>query len=180
MRKINLIGISGKKGHGKDTLAKIINSISISNNAKSFEIRSFAYKLKEAVASNWGIKDSSVFEERWFKDSMHPYLNITWRQLLQQYGEKMREIDPDYWVKALFKDFKYIPWLISDVRYVNEAEHIRNIGGIIIRINRNLEEQKDNHLSENDLDNYDFDYVIDNNEHLDSLTVKVKNLFKEI
>lgn len=63
--------------------------------------------------------------------------------------------DNDIWINTLFNqykpiyrdprvesvqgfgtDMKYPNWIITDVRYKNEAEIIKNKGGILIRINR--------------------------------------------
>lgn len=90
-------------------------------------------------------------------------------------------------------------WIITDVRFPNEAQAIKDRGGIIIRVNRDFiqtklkdgqtlivergiltgEEHlqlKTPHLSETALDDYDFDYVIDNNSTIEELIEKVKKL----
>ena len=64
--------------------------------------------------------------------------------------------DSDIWINTLFNqykpstkiyeqykqiEYKYLPnWIITDVRYRNEAEYIKNKGGILIRINRWVDE----------------------------------------
>lgn len=76
---------------------------------------------------------------------------------------------------------KKIPnWVITDVRYPNEAEAIKNLGGILIRIDRNTE-FIDNHISETALDDYNgWDYVIDNNGTFASLFNQVKEIYGKI
>lgn len=77
---------------------------------------------------------------------------LTPRRLLQLLGTECgREIiHPNIWVNALMKDYvpektymghgdytEYEPsWIITDVRFPNEAEAIKSKGGIILRINR--------------------------------------------
>ena len=68
-------------------------------------------------------------------------------------------------------------WIITDVRYKNEAEAIKSLGGILIKVDRETG-YKDNHISETALDDYqDWDYVIDNNGTLEELIDKVKELY---
>lgn len=75
------------------------------------------------------------------------------------------------------KFFKSLPnWIISDVRFPNEAEAIKDRNGILIRVNRSIELES-MHESEKALDNYnDWDYVIDNNGTIEDLIEKVKEI----
>ena len=84
-------------------------------------------------------------------------------------------------------EYDYPNWIITDVRFPNEAQAIKDRGGIVIRVNReesvlykgvkHVKGLKSiNHPSETSLDNYDFDHVIDNNGTIDELIGKVKQL----
>jgi hypothetical protein len=57
------------------------------------------------------------------------------RPLLVEYGRTARRIKPDYWIDRLA-----IPGtgdvVCTDCRYMNEAKHLRSLGGIIIRVTR--------------------------------------------
>jgi len=56
------------------------------------------------------------------------------RPVYVEHGRAMRAIDPDYWVKRIV-----IPdgdCVVTDVRYVNEVDHIYRLGGIVIRVIR--------------------------------------------
>ena len=144
---------------------------------------------------------------------------ITVRQLLQKVGtDAMRDvIHENVWVNALFADYKklkikvfdrnfdeythienYPNWIITDVRFPNELQAIKNRGGISIRVNRDLPCEickltkterrgkqcfeitcpngRPNHPSETALDNAEFDYVIENNESIENLIEKVKQI----
>ena len=127
---------------------------------------------------------------KYFKKNL---VKTTPRLMLQKIGtEGMREIiHNDTWVNALFADYKkvmrtnanrqpelfnYPNWIITDVRFPNEAQAIKDRGGIVIRVNRNSD-IIDNHLSETALDNFKgFDHVIDNNGDISSLIEKIKQL----
>ena len=142
---------------------------------------------------------------------------LTPRMLLQQIGTDVcRNIHPNMWVNATMRDYQitaepeiivstgdvdercgkfpsYPNWIITDVRFPNEYDAIKQRGGIIIRVNRFSKTQKvrvkarrggyinpdgptDQHPSETSLDNHEFDYVIDNNGTIDDLIVKVKDI----
>ena len=62
------------------------------------------------------------------------------RTLLQKIGEKLREIDPDIWVKFTFNKAKNInKVVISDCRRLNEYEYAIKNGFVPIRIHAKLE-----------------------------------------
>jgi hypothetical protein len=131
-------------------------------------------------------------------------IKLTPRLLLQLLGTEggRRVIHPNIWVNALFADYrklneilsvdsivlqgldgqKYPDWVITDVRFHNEANRVKEMGGILIRLERNIETSAGNlHESETALDNYQFQYVINNNDTtLEELFYKVKNLLYTI
>ena len=127
-------------------------------------------------------------------------IKLTPRKLLQLLGTDCgREIiHPNIWVNALFADYKsgyveqgvgwveteddYPNWIITDVRFPNEAKAIKDRGGIVIRVNRlDVDKFTANfpqtlHPSETALDDYEFDRVIDNNGSMEELIEKVNKL----
>ena len=133
-------------------------------------------------------------------------IKLTPRKLLQLLGTECGRqiIHPNIWVNALFADYKpkNAPyntmadlledrhhgllnnpnWIITDVRFPNEAQAIKDRGGIVIRVNRlDVDKFTDNfpqtlHPSETALDGYEFDHVIDNNGSIKELVEKVKQL----
>ena len=125
---------------------------------------------------------------------------MTPRLMLQLLGtEAGRQIiHPNIWVNALFADYyegevlakasgfnlETDPsnWIITDVRFPNEAQVIKDRGGILIRIYRNndlLDSSNPTHASEVALDNWkEWDYVIDNNDSIEQLIEKTKEILK--
>lgn len=96
---------------------------------------------------------------------------MTAREVMQYIGTDIfRSIKKDVWVKSTINKIrKDIPNLsiITDCRFPNEVDIIKNNGGKVIRLTRNPFDS--DHLSETILDekNYDwnnFDYVIDNKD----------------
>lgn len=206
-----IIGISGKKQSGKNSVGWIINFLDIYYNKLdwealckredipqekwiynvwkspyrfeyNFELKSFASNVKEIASLLIGRENIESWEKSEFKDSINPIFNITNREILQKIGEGLRkEINPDVWIKALFSTYtEKSNWIITDVRYKNEADYIKEKGGYLIRVNRDTG-YNDNHPSEIDLDNYSkFDFIIDNNDSEMELVKKVTEIYNKL
>tara|TARA_R110000737_G_scaffold64874_2_gene92605 strand:+ start:919 stop:1599 length:681 start_codon:yes stop_codon:yes gene_type:complete len=119
------------------------------------------------------------YEQNLHKNKVVNLVKLTPRKLLQLLGTECGRqiIHPNIWVNSLFADYKKDSnWIITDVRFTNEAQTIKDRGGIMIRINRPLYRLDDQHPSETALDNYNFDYVIENEGNIDELVQKIKQL----
>ena len=180
-----IIGISGKLGSGKDTVANLIKE-----NHPTFQNRAFAFKLKQIVSllTSCPIEDTMTQEG---KNTYVPEFELTIGEMLQQLGTNvLREgFDLNIWIKALMIEIDRQPgdYIITDCRFKNEAEAVKNAGGLLIRVNRPnnpIAENSNrdlNHPSETDLDDYTgFDIVINNDSDLNSLKSKVKELDSSI
>lgn len=141
-----LVGISGKKSVGKDTVGHWLEV------KHGFTRVSFAALLKkQAKRLGWtGRKDDKG------------------RKLLQDLGMIARVYDEDFWIDEVFREMLKIErktgqdkFTITDVRFKNEARRVKEEGGILVRITRPDEIKDDLHPSETELDTYNFDYVID-------------------
>jgi hypothetical protein len=191
-----IIGLGHKSQVGKDTFAKIFRILSINDTLTNkdiatiinfpvggeskWEIKKFADTLKDVVCLILGCTRSQL-EQDDFKKSKLPteWGDYTYRQVLQFVGTDLLRYQfcNDVWVNALMKF--YFPsrnWLISDVRFPNEAEAIKKQGGINIKINRTLAPIL-YHESELALNNYSFDYEIDNNGTIEDFVEQIK-IFK--
>jgi hypothetical protein len=126
----NLISISGSAGHGKDTVAKIIQwllrgsglcSIPLEDIAKDsrhldaflldssgFEIKKFAGKLKEIASILTGVPVHKWEDQEFKNEKMPEDWGMTYREFLQRLGtEAMRDgLHKDIWVNSLFSDYK--------------------------------------------------------------------------
>ncbi len=130
--------------------------------------------------------------------------NMTVRQLLQEFGTEVgRSIHPNFWINALFSEYKgyyspihdavdnaedaktfnkvkYPNWIITDMRFPNELKTVKDRGGITIRCNRGIYPNDSiniqAHPSETALDNATFDYTIDNSGSIEDLIEKVKEI----
>lgn len=134
---------------------------------------------------------------------------MTVRLFLQKLGtEAIRNgVHTNAWVNALMSEYKpnrvmksdgpaswyeegteFPNWIITDCRFPNEAQAIREKGGLVIRVNRGTANsvlrgdgmwvQQQGHPSETSLDDYTFDYVLDNSGDINHLIVEVEKMLK--
>ena len=137
-----------------------------------WEKHAFADKLKECASIILGVP-RFMFESGEFKESFTslPLSNkegepMTNREFLQYFGTEVgRSIDKDLWIKALMYSYgrdKESHWIIPDVRFPNEADAIRNAGGVLWKIEREGS-GAGNHISEKLIDDIMVDIIIENN-----------------
>jgi len=167
-----LIGISGKKRSGKDTVGAMVVEWLKEHGFDAAQV-AFADQLKEEVAEATGVnrRMQEMDKERW-------------RPILQWWGVEFRRhyFGQDYWLrkmveKLLVMDEEFA--VVTDVRFRNEADYIRASGGFVVRVERETGLQ-DGHVSELNLDGYDgFDYVLNNHKDIDSLELKVDRVLTD-
>ena len=122
---------------------------------------------------------------------------MTVRQFLQELGTDAcrNGLHPNTWVNALMADYKptnsmdragfFTPtdklpnWIITDTRFPNEAQAIKDAGGIVIRVDRPGVKAINAHPSETGLDDWDFDHKIWNGSDIVSLMFTVHNILKK-
>lgn len=130
-----LIGITGKAYCGKDTCAAHLWT----NHA--FTRIAFADPLKLAVQAAFGLTESQTWEPE-EKEEVIPYWGLSPRRMFQLFGnEAMKPLfGNEHWVKRwhvayqLLKDTDNV--VVPDVRFEFEAQKIRDLGGIIIHLQR--------------------------------------------
>ena len=134
------IAICGKMCSGKTTLANMIKRMD-----DRYTIYSFASKIKEVASDVLSMEDGT-------KD----------RTLLTGIGTKMREIDPEVWIKYVLKQTRgETHCLIDDLRYQNEYEVLAKEGWHIIQLNVSPHIQRQRlmkHYAQNYQDHLDNDY----------------------
>lgn len=155
-----IIGIAGKMQCGKTVTASYLADLCGGQRI------SFADALREEVSEKYRIPIEHMRSAELKRSLMVlcGFAFMTLRELLQWWGEDRRSANRDYWVDALMAtitdDGIYI---IDDVRYRNEAQRIRDTGGILVRIEPYTGYPINPgayHRSETDLDDWgDWDYV---------------------
>lgn len=155
---IQVIGLSGKAGSGKDYIAsRIITS----------KYGYVPFSISWHVKANLVSKGALTYEEAFITKPSHA------RHLLQQeatesgrhiHGEDMWLRAADSWMKTIYTSWGIKRFILPDVRFKNEVNYIKNMGGKVIRIiapNRiaqsPLSDEARRHYSEVALDDYPLD-----------------------
>ena len=125
-----LIGLGSKARIGKDYAAK-----QLADWCGSVERIAFADALKQDVAYLFGqhkLDYWSIEQEPELKEKIRP--------LLVEYGCTMRKFNENIWVDRALKgkNFTKDITLITDVRFPNEANRIKELGGYYIEIQTDL------------------------------------------
>ena len=127
-----IIGIMGKYGAGKDTVAGMICNY---HPSLDFKITGFADGVRAAYTALTCEEIDDYSQE--FKQR-HNHFGMTNRELLERIGEGMRKlVGDDVWIKRLQSHIhdggNYI---ITDVRYPNELEFLYRIGAKVFVVER--------------------------------------------
>lgn len=196
-----IIGICGLIGSGKGTVADTLVS------EHKFTKISFADKLKDGVSSVFGwdrkMLEGDTDESRNWREQEDSFWtaetgrSITPRLVLQEFGtDCMRNGFFDgIWVSLTKKHIIENPktnFVIPDVRFQNEVQMIKSIGGQVWRVSRGADpvwfrmyqdvgiEPTDVHRSEWDWANTAFDHNIYNEGTLDDLKSQVRGRLASI
>ncbi len=200
------IGFSGRIGSGKDTAAAIVQQLTPH---MTWEVKKFAGKLKQIASILTGIPaekfedrdfkngnlpslwDSIRTRSQFMSGHRVPF---PVREFLQKLGtDALRDkLHPEVWVNALFADYKKRVveiertttivdpnWLITDVRFPNEAKAIKDRGGIVIRMERG-EKASNEHISESALDGWAFDFTVSNTKTIEELKAPLSAILRHI
>lgn len=175
---MSIIGILGRKRVGKDTTADHLV------NKHNYTKLSLATPLKETCMTLFNLSEQDMIN----KDEIHEKWGVSPRTLLKYIGtdilrKDINKILPDikdnFWIKLCMDKCDTIPHpiVISDVRFQNEIDHIKQKGGIIIKIiNDNAIKEDD----ENQIDNLKGDYTIINETSYEHLYETLNNIIKNI
>jgi hypothetical protein len=168
-----IIGLVGNKRVGKDSCA---DYLCYTHNFKKF---SFATYLKQSLKILFDWDDSHFNDDN--KEKVDTYWDITPRQMCQDLGSFLRNFNKNFHINRLDKDIKKLNnanIVFSDIRYQNELDYVKSLGGIIIKIDRNtVKNEFSNHESETSIDNLNgIDSYIINNLSLDILYKNINNI----
>ena len=130
-----LIGIAGLKGSGKNTVCDIIKKLD-----NRFVDVAFADPVKAGVRAMFGTVNDTNPPFKFVdypKEKKHSFLGFSLRDAYEGIGHHFGRtlLNKDVWIKLIheridFKDFV----IITDVRYINEAQFINQEYGFVINV----------------------------------------------
>jgi hypothetical protein len=135
-----IFGIVGAIGSGKDTIGDYLIC------THNFKRIAFAGKVKDVAALVFGwdrdMLEGATKESRAWREEVCPYWKITPRSALQKIGTEMfrAHIDDAIWIKSVSKEVSKSEQniVITDCRFENEIQAIRDLGGRIIYVERGV------------------------------------------
>jgi hypothetical protein len=131
-----IIGISGKRGAGKDTLAGFLARNAAEFGLPLVEIVGFADPLRYILIEFFGADPELTYGTDEQKQTILPNSAMTYREGLCVIGKGFRDIDPDILtrlaMRKMIRDDR--TYVINDMRQERECEEIKRRGGLLIRI----------------------------------------------
>lgn len=175
MAQIKLIGLTGAIGAGKSTVANILYG------SYGFTELTFKNAMVHCLAHIFEV-DGQIFYDRELKEQPHAALfDRSPREVMQSFGTDWgrKMVHSDIWLRRVENKLVHFPrCVVSDVRFLNEAEMIKFNNGLIFHIKRknNPFAVATKHESEYGLLGGLIDGVIDNDGDLDGLRAAVADL----
>jgi len=166
--KPKIIGLSGKARSGKDTAAGMLEA---AFNAKTV---AFADPIRDAMRAIFGFNEAHFNGS--LKEVVVPWIGKSPRQLMQTLGTEWGRniVNNDLWrtlaarkIEQITDSFDHA--VVTDVRFENEAEMIRSMGGRVWHIVRDNIPTVSAHASERGIDVHAGDVIIYNNGTMEDL-----------
>lgn len=188
------IALTGKLRAGKSAVASYLSAdhgfeeVAFGNAMKYYADKIFAYSdvpaYKPEVITKYGVA--------WSKRNP--------RRLYQDFGQKLRELDPNIWIShaeavvQICEDKKSTAGIvISDLRQPNEYEWCKRNGFVIVRVSAPLEERvrraeiagdafelaQLEHETESYVDSFEVDFEIENVGDIHDLWAKVDEIIEK-
>ena len=145
-----LIGLVARKGAGKDTAAAVLSE-------RGYQNVKFAGALKDmlrTLLAYQGVDEATTerMVEGDLKETPTDYLSgQTPRYVMQTLGTEWGRdlIGTDFWVGTAIRKALGVTTVITDVRFPNELDAVRNAGGVVIGITADwIEKVEGEHESE--------------------------------
>jgi hypothetical protein len=188
--KTKVVLISGKKQHGKNTVANFLKDFASEKGYNVVEM-AFADPLKTVAQQLFRLTPRQIWNGH-EKETVDGRWGMTPREIMQKLGTEVgRSIHSEVWVRNLcyrIQEQKFDQTcpaptivLVTDTRFPNEVEVPKKILGNVVTVRVNRQGMPttafDNHPSETSLDDYSsWDFVIHNDTGLEDLKLDCKNL----
>ena len=183
-RHMKIVGISGKARTGKDTFAEyLVDNLGYTRISFAEPLKKCLYILNPWVKSNDGyttLRYQSIIDEYGEDNAKVTYKEV--RRLQQCFGtEVVRDnFGANFWVDLAFKriaDQKLQKVVIPDQRFHNEIAAVsQQTNHVLFKVISSRNTSSDTHVSEQDLPNYLFQEIIENNGSLDEYYSKIEEV----
>jgi len=177
-----IIAIAGLKGSGKNTVADIIQTLY--DEHVDFETIAFADPIRKQIEHIFSLDGSNKQYDSFKRSTMlfnvgYPgSQSIYSRRAVREIGMLMRSYDEDQFVRYVSTKIISNPnkcWIITDLRFPNELDFLISANALIVKVNRDVE--KDNHITEQGIDDKFCNYVFNNNGTKEELTLEIEQAF---
>lgn len=168
---VKLIGLHGVARSGKDTTGQILSGF------LGYQTYSLARPIKDVCNTLFGWDERHSDGE--LKEAVDPFWGVSPRYAYQTLGTEWGRnlICDDIWLRrAKMLLDKNGSLIITDVRFQNEADFVRNNNGVIIHIKRDDVTPVLQHSSEAGIDLRKEDVLLYNNSSIENLTKHIETL----
>lgn len=183
---MKIIGLSGYAQSGKDTGGHLlVEHYGFQRFAFADRMKEIAlaidpiidwYSLPGTTAGRPVRLDEIVTAVGWERAKQNDEV----RRLLQHIGTEAgrKYLGESVWVDATFRQMYEVhgKYVITDVRFPNEARTIHEHDGVLVRITRPGTEPANEHVSESALDDWPFDYTLDNSGDLNDFAEAIADM----
>lgn len=150
-----VIGLTGRAGAGKDTLAADLAAYGYRRVAFADPLKRAAYDTNPRVDTGSGSWSVQYLVDRLGWDGAKRYPEV--REYLQRFGVAMRDAVPGVWLAAAQHSIEAAlaageSVVVTDVRFEDEARMIRGLGGLVARVTRPGVAPVSDHVSETNVD----------------------------
>ena len=190
---MQIIGLCGNKKCGKDTFANYLVD------TEGYIKMAFADYIREALKILFDWDEDTFSQDQKEKDD--DYWGTSPRKMMQELGTEFlrqhcknmisqdfvlpngKSYQSTFHIKRLNKDIlnfykmnNDVKIIISDIRFQDEVDYVKQLGGTVIKVNRDIQKNEfSNHASENQIDNLkSIDIVLDNNQNLNHYIKKIR------
>lgn len=171
-----IIGLAGQARSGKDTIGEYLIG---RHQACTYAL---ADPIRRAASEMFGLPYSSFTGNNPNREVKNLFWGISPREMLQKLGtEAGRNVfGEDIWLKRAEQELINVSeiasnpfFVITDIRFENEAQWVRTAGGIIVHIHRDMEESVNSHVSEHGIKHDSSDLTVHNNGTIEELFRKM-------
>lgn len=172
-----VIALCGAAGCGKDTAGHHLK------NHHGYGLLKFAGPLKAGLCAMFGWLPEQLENGEWREREL-PSIGKSPRQLMQTLGTDWGRnlVHPDLWMLLARQRIEQARAMglsgvvFTDCRFANEAQLVKDMGGLVIRVVRGSAKPIASHVSESSMPSHLVDVIVQNDDTLESLYAAVRSV----